>query len=206
VGKVLQALKDSGQEENTVIVFLSDHGDCHGAHRWNQKTVFFDESSRVPFIITWKGKTRKGTHDILVNVGVDLLPTLCDFAGIDAPAGLPGKSLKGVALGGTPGWTRDYVVSQNRMVQCEPVDGKDFKPDGRMIRSDRYKYCIYSEGRQRESLVDMKADPGEMVNQARNPAFREALLEHRRLLEDFAKQHKDDTALTMIQQVTRPAR
>ena len=59
VGAVMTALRESGLEENTIVLFLSDHGDCHGAHRWNQKTVFYDESARVPFIISWKGKTPK---------------------------------------------------------------------------------------------------------------------------------------------------
>jgi len=202
VGKVLKALADSGQDDNTVVVFLSDHGDCHGAHRWNQKTVFYDESVRVPFIIRWKGKTTGATSDALANVGVDLIPTICDFAGIDAPAGLPGKSLKSVALGKAGQWSRDYVVSQNHMVQCSPVDGVHVKPHGRMVRSDRYKYCLYSEGKRRESLVDMKAAPGEMVNQAGNPEFKEALAQHRGYLKAFAKAHGDHRALEMLRQCT----
>ncbi len=201
VGTVMQALRQSGQEENTVVVFLSDHGDCHGAHRWNQKTVFYDESARVPFIISWKGKTPKDTSDVLMNTGVDLMPTLCDFAGIDTPASLPGQSLKQTALGKKSPWTRSYVVSQNHLVQCEPVNGKDLKPQGRMLRTDRYKYCLYSEGRERESLVDMKTDPGEMVNQASNPDFKRVLNRHRRHLKEFAEQHGDTVALGMLQEV-----
>jgi len=48
IGQVLKSLREAGQEENTLIAFVSDHGDCHGAHKWNQKTVFYDESTRVP--------------------------------------------------------------------------------------------------------------------------------------------------------------
>ena len=198
VGAVIKALRESGREENTVVVFLSDHGDCHGAHRWNQKTVFYDESTRVPFIIRWKGKTPKGTSRLLVNTGVDLFPTLCDFAGIRVPAGLPGKSLKAPALGGAPAWERDYVVSQNHMVQCEPVDGRHLQPHGRMVRSDRYKYCLYSEGQRRESLVDMEKDPGEMVNQAGHPDFKAVLMQHRAYLKEHAERHNDTMALEML--------
>ncbi|MCP4454260.1 MAG: sulfatase-like hydrolase/transferase [Planctomycetes bacterium] len=192
VGTVLKALQDSGQQDNTVVVFLSDHGDCHGAHHWNQKTVFYDESARVPFIITWPGKTRKGTSDILLNTGIDMIPTLCDFAGIDVPSSLPGKSLKAPALGWAPDWHRDYVVSQNHMVQCEPVDGKNPKPYGRMVRSDQYKYCAYSEGLRRESLVDMKNDPGEMTNLAQDPAHAAILKQHRQRLVDWCRKYGDD--------------
>ncbi|MCH9022436.1 MAG: sulfatase-like hydrolase/transferase, partial [Planctomycetes bacterium] len=198
VGEVMTALRESGQEENTLVVFLSDHGDCHGAHRWNQKTVFYDESARVPFIISWKGKTPKGTSRTLLNTGVDVIPTLCDFAGITAPDDLPGKSLKASALGKTHTWKRDYVVIQNHMIQCEPVDGKLLKPHGRMVRSDRYKYCLYSEGQRRESLIDMEKDPGEMVNQAANPDFKDVLNQHRAFLKDHAQRHQDKMAFEML--------
>jgi arylsulfatase A-like enzyme len=192
IGVVLTALRDSGQEKNTLVLFLSDHGECHGAHKWNQKTVFYDESARVPFIISWKGKTPQGTSDILLNTGVDVFPTLCDFAGIDIPDGLPGKSLKESALGKISLWTREFIVSQNHMVQCEPVDGKDLKPHGRMVRSENYKYCVYSEGQQRESLIDMKQDPGEMKNLAGSAEHQKILQQHRQYLTDWCHKYGDD--------------
>jgi choline-sulfatase len=201
VGVLLDALRESGKEEDTVVVFLSDHGDCHGAHRWNQKTVFYDESSRVPFIISYQGRTPQGTSDLLVNVGVDVFPTLCEFAGIIPPADLPGLSVKAPACGGKPELKRKYVVSQNHMVQCQPVDGKHLKPHGRMVRSERYKYCLYSEGERRESLVDMEKDPGEMVNQAGNPEYKDVLDQHRAHLKEFAATHGDTKALQMLQHV-----
>lgn len=198
VGAVMKALRESGQEENTVVVFLSDHGDCHSAHHWNQKTVFYDESARVPFIVSWKGSTPKGTSDVLLNTGTDLMPTLCDFAGISPPANLPGKSLKAPAMGSKPGWTRDYVVSQNHMVQCKPVDGLDIKPHGRMVRSDRFKYCVYSEGKRPESLVDMKADPGEMVNLVGDVKYKGILQQHRAFLKQHAERHGDKLAVEIL--------
>lgn len=198
IGTVMKALRDSGQEENTVVVFLSDHGDCHGAHGWNQKTVFYEESARVPFIISWAGRTPKGTSDLLVNTGIDLFPTLCDFAGIVAPSDLPGKSLKAPALGKTPVWRREYVVSENYMSQGQSVDGVLQKPHGRMVRSDRYKYCLYSEGRKREELYDMEKDPGEMLNQAANPEFKKTLTQHRAFLREHAESYDDSLAREML--------
>ena len=70
-----------------------------------------------------------------------------------------------------------------------------------MVRSDRYKYCLYSEGVRRDSLVDMEMDPGEMVNQAGNPDFRAVLLQHREILKEFAKRHKDEVALKMLNHI-----
>ena len=70
----------------------------------------------------------------------------------------------------------------DRLIQGVPVDGRLPTPDGRMLRGQRYKYCVYSEGKNREFLVDLEKDPGEMKNLAADPAFEKLLNEHRRLL------------------------
>ena len=67
-----------------------------------------------------------------------------------------------------------------------------------MVRSQRYKYCIYSEGERRESLVDMEADPDEMVNLAGDAEHADALEQHRGVLRAFAEQHQDQMALQML--------
>ena len=199
VGTVLDALRKAEQEQDTVVVFLSDHGECHGVHRWNQKTVFYDESARVPFIASRKGATPKGTSDVLVNTGVDLIPTLCDLAGLEVPEQLPGTSLKRWALGDGPDAGRPCVVASNKMVQCEPVEGVLYQPDGRMVRSRRHKYCLYGEGKRRESLVDMAADPGETTNLAGEAKARDVLAAHRAHLRSFARKHGDAVALAMLE-------
>jgi choline-sulfatase len=182
VGRVVSAVREAGLEDSTLIVFTSDHGDMMGAHGWNQKTVFYDESARVPLVISGKGITKRGTSDRLAHTGVDLLPTLCDYAGIAVPQELPGVSLRDGVRD-----TRQCVVVSNRMVQGEPVDGRAPRPDGRMVRSRRYKYCVYSEGERRESLVDMEKDPGETVNLAEEPRLSGTLEGHRRLLAEWAR-------------------
>lgn len=189
IGVVLQALRTAGLEENTLIIFVADHGDCQGAHGWNQKTVFYDEASRVPFIISRKG-ARASTSTRLVNTGIDLIPTLCDYAGIACPPSLPGLSLR------TPDIDpRQYVVASNKMVQGAPIDGRKLTPSGRMLRSRQYKYCVYSEGERRESLVDMEKDPGEMVNLAGDPQFGDVLKHHRAMLAGWCSQTHDSFSL-----------
>jgi len=201
VGEITSAIKESGQEENTLVVFLADHGDCAGSHHWNQKTNFFDESSRVPFIIKWEGKTPNGISEILVNTGTDMIPTLCEFAGISIPDNLPGKSLMAPASGKKSKWNREYIVSENHMVQGDPVDGDAFQPEGRMLRSNDYKYCVYNLGKERESLFDMRFDPGEMVNQAKNPVYKKVLEQHRTYLNKHAKETNDEMALKMLKEL-----
>ncbi|MBI4876152.1 MAG: sulfatase-like hydrolase/transferase [Acidobacteria bacterium] len=185
VGQVLQAVRESGQEEHTLVAFLADHGDCQGAHGWNQKTAFYEESARVPLILSCKGTTRPGVSRRLANTGVDLIPTLCDYAGIPVPAGLPGLSLKDTANGKSDRDPREYTVVCNKMVQGAPIDGRRPMPDGRMVRGQRYKYCVYNEGRNRESLVDLDQDPGEMVNLAGDAAHAKILARHREMLAEW---------------------
>lgn len=184
IGAVMRALRDNHLEENTIVVFAADHGDCQGAHRWNQKTVFYDESVRVPFLIRYPGVVRTGVSNHLVNTGIDLIPTLCSLAGIERPADGDGISLMRAATR-TSGDSRTCIVSSNDIDQGAPVDGTIPHAKGRMVRCQRYKYCIYDHGEHRESLADMENDPGEMVNLAGDPSHHEALEQHRQMLAEW---------------------
>jgi len=204
IAKVMSALSKAGVEENTLVIYTSDHGDCTGAHRFNQKTVFYEESVRIPLIVSWKGKTAPSTSDKLVNIGVDTLPTMFESAGIKQPKKLPGRSILPLALGKKAGNWRNYLVAQNNMSQTGTVDGIRPTMEGRMVRTDRYKYCAYQYGTRRESLFDMKDDPGETTNLAADPKFRDVILEHRKLLTQFGKQHKDSLVAALLADDVKP--
>jgi arylsulfatase A-like enzyme len=172
--------------DHTLIVFLSDHGDCQGAQLWNQKTVLLDESSRVPLLFHQPGRIEPGVSRTLAQTGIDLFPTLCNLAGLEIPADLPGSPLLDTeGRPCDPG--RPCVVSVCSMVQGAEIDGVKPELEGRMVRSDRYKYCQYDRGSLRESLVDMEDDPGETRNLAPDPAFRKVVHEHRNLLADHCR-------------------
>jgi arylsulfatase A-like enzyme len=202
IGRVLDAVRSNRLEKNTLIVFFADHGDCQGAHHWNQKTVFYEESVGVPFIFTYKGTIRAGVSDRLVSTGTDLLPTLCDFAGIAKPNDLPGLSLKDTILSKAIPDTREYVVSSNDMAQGGPIDGITPRAEGRMVVSKRYKYCIYDckdprvAGAGRESLTDREKDPGESVNLAGHADYRNILDRHRTMLVKWCKTYGDTFPLS----------
>ncbi len=191
MAQIMAALAAEGLDDNTLVIFTSDHGDCAGAHRFNQKTVFYEESVRIPLIVRWKGQTLPSVCDKLINTGIDILPTLLDAARIQQPAQLPGRSL--LPLTRDPwaiGW-RDHLVSQNNMSQTGKVDGIRPTMEGRMVRSKRYKYCLYAHGARREALYDMERDPLETINIAVDPRHRQTVLEHRELLRAFAAKHRD---------------
>ncbi len=200
IGLVLKAIKDAGLEENTLVVFTSDHGESAGAHGWNQKTVLYEESVRVPFIVRYKGKITSTNTDKLVNTGIDILPTLIDYAGLKIPKNLPGYSLKPILTGKKLTKWRDHVVVETNLAQATGlVNGKIPNLEARMIRTDIYKYCVYSHGKQRESLVDLINDPGEMNNLATNPDFKSVLIQHRALLLKFGKEQNDPLVAKLLE-------
>ncbi len=188
IGRILTSLRESGEYDNTVIVFTSDHGDMQGAHGWNQKTVFFEESTRVPLIIKETGKNNQKLYSSLINTGVDILPTLCGYAGINLHRNYPGINLKNNTAGINQ---REYVVVQNKMVQGEPIDGYKPEPAGRMVRSKKYKYCIYDIGKNNESLVDLEKDPLETKNLAGQKEYNKILKQHRKYLIDWCAKNDD---------------
>ncbi|MEI6891688.1 MAG: sulfatase-like hydrolase/transferase [Pontiella sp.] len=88
IGGLLESLKENGLDKNTVVIFSSDHGDGYGAHRWHQKSVLYEESCRVPFIVSYPGKGRKNeTDNRLVSGGIDMMATISDLVGVDMPEG-----------------------------------------------------------------------------------------------------------------------
>lgn len=191
IGKILEDLRNTGLDRNTVVIFLSDHGDSQGAHFLNQKTNFFEEVINVPFVITLPGMKTPKVSTKLIQTGIDLIPTLCDYAAIAVPPELPGLSARKLASEKGGASTRGFVVSSVKPIQGSQVNGVKPDPDGRMVRSDRYKYWIYSQGKQRESLFDTKTDPGEMVNLANDPVYKSVLLVHRKFLEGWCTKYND---------------
>ena len=179
IGVVLDALRESGLEKDTIVIFTSDHGDMDSAHKLEHKSILYEEAARIPFIMSHKNRIPAGKIDDthLVSNGLDLICTLCDYAGVKEPKGLTGASLRPLAEGKkVPDWRKSVVVeSQN----------------GRMVRTDRYKYCIYDSGANREQLTDLKNDPGEMSNLADDPAMKSVLDEHRKILAEWVKRNGD---------------
>ena len=186
IGIVLDALREAGLENNTLVVFTSDHGDLDSAHKLEHKSILYEESVRIPFVMSFPGRIPQGAVDNthLVSNGLDLLPTLCDYARIETPAGLPGRSVRPLAEGKAIKSWRDFVVSET---EC-----------GRMVRTDRFKYCLYNSGAHREQLTDLKDDPGEMKNLAETPAFSNVLDQHHRLLGSWVEKTGDTIATTYL--------
>ena len=160
IGRVLTALKKAGLEDNTIIVFTSDHGDMNGAHGLTEKSVMFEECQRVPFIFSGKSIKRNYVDkSTLVCNGLDFLPTICDLVGIERPKGLPGVSLK------------PYLTNEGKKPNRKYIITEDY--NGYQINDGRYKYTILELPGHPEMLTDLEANPGETINYAKNQSYNE---------------------------------
>lgn len=173
---ILEELEASGLAGNTVVVFSSDHGDGQGAHGWNQKHILYEEIVRVPLIVRDPaGGARGRVESRLVSNGLDLMPTLCDYAGIPVPPGRAGLSLKPLARGEEPAAWRDELGVETVLLSYG-------NGQARALVTLRYKYVAFSRGLDREQLFDLEADPGEMHNLAVEARHDGLLAEMRRRL------------------------
>lgn len=184
VGQVLQALRQTGQEENTIIVFTSDHGEGLASHRWTGKMMYYEDEAAVPLIISFKGVTPTGRIDRehLVSA-LDVLPTICDYAGVKGPAVMRGRSLR-------------EVIEKPRQAGHEYVVSEMARGTARsfMVRTKRYKYMVFpgTGGQKLEMLFDMQADRGEMKNLAGQPTFAGEVERHRNLLVEWNRLTGED--------------
>lgn len=160
VGRVLDALQERGLADNTIVVFTSDHGYLLGHHHKFQKQHLFEEATRVPFIVSvpWL-KDQHGRGTAKITELVDLYPTLADLAGLRTPDTLQGTSLKPLlADTDSPSWKKQQAFTISRS-------------GGESIRTNDWRFTQWGFGEKGLELYDLKNDPGEFTNQARNPEY-----------------------------------
>ena len=179
LGRVLAALKEGGLSDQTVVLWTSDHGEMLGAHGLMHKQEMYEEAAGVPLIVAPPAAAKAAVDATHLVSGVDVLPTLCDYAGIAPPEGVAGRSLRPLVEGREIPW-RDQVVVE----MGDP-------PEARMLRTARHKYVAWAGAGDREQLFDLESDPGEMTNLAKDPAVAEVLKDHRRRLREWVRDAGD---------------
>lgn len=167
VGQLLDALKEAGEADNTVIVFTSDHGFHIGEHGLWGKTSNFELDARVPLIISDPDKTATmGKHTSSIAELLDLIPTLTSTAGIQTPDGQQGHDLSSI-LEDTSAVVKSHAFTQHQ----HPFYGKgEPTHQGYSVRTDRWRYTEWHSIETGEldarELYDHSEDPHETVNVA----------------------------------------
>lgn len=182
VGRIMQALDASGQRENTIVIFMSDHGEMLGDHGLTAKGCrFYEGLLRVPLIISWPAKLPQGVvNDALVEL-TDIAPTLTELTGIPE-AWTHGRSLVGQLTGKLqPAEHREFVRAEYFDTLCpdlprRPVPIKKKSPIwASMYRDKQYKLAVYHNINEGE-LYDLHNDPNEFNNLWDDPAYTDVKL------------------------------
>jgi N-acetylglucosamine-6-sulfatase len=172
IGTVLDGLSDTGRLGNTLFVFLSDNGSADGEHRWNYKSVPYEGSLRVPFIVRFDPLTNgQARIDYHLVANVDLAPTLLDLLDIGATPGCPSPPYGGSCSGGFDGRSFLAELDGSPTPAREPLLLEQYDSGGAVppycgIRTATHKFVRYSTGD--EEMYDLVADPNELSNMLRD--------------------------------------
>ena len=182
VGRIRAALKEHGFEDNTVIIFTSDHGFFLGEYGFAGKWTPHDVSIRVPLVIydPRLASTANSLRRSEIALGIDMAPTILGYAGVTPPREMQGASLKPMIEGRqsspwrTSFFYEHWFTAGGRIMPCEGV------------RDARWKYARYfvpgqvvAGAARWEELFDLKTDPHETVNLARDSAYADVLEQQR---------------------------
>lgn len=181
IGRILAALDEAGERDNTYVIFSSDHGLAIGSHGLMGKQNLYEHSMRVPLVIAGPGIEPSESNSALVYLH-DLFPTICDLVNTEIPVGVEGHSLLPVLRGERPS-VRDSIFTGYRDVQ-------------RAVCDNRWKLIRYPQIN-RSQLFDLENDPHELHDLAASPEQSHQLARLMKLLEKWQHQLGDQVRLSV---------
>jgi N-acetylglucosamine-6-sulfatase len=172
VGMILDALTETGQLDNTLIIFTSDNGYLLGEHGvFNDKRLAYEESIRVPFVIRYPALIEAGSVVDALAMNVDVAPTLLEVAGVEPVTTMHGRSLVPLLRDPATDW-RTSVLTEYFLEKVVP----NARP-WQSVRTDRWKYIRYTDLEGMDELYDLQSDPDEIHNLIEDPSVGDVLHE-----------------------------
>ena len=175
VGRVLDALDRLKLTDNTIIVFMSDHGYFLGERGQWMKQSLFDRSARTPLIMAGPGVTARNRSTSRIVEFLDIYPTVADLARLPAPAGLHGRSLTPLLRNPNTEWPHAALTQVRRGAPPSTFMGYS-------VRTEKWRYTEWDDGERGVELYDEASDPDEMRNLAADPKHSKTVAEMRELL------------------------
>ncbi len=186
VGRILDYLEENGLAENTIVVYTSDQGFYMGEHGWFDKRFMYEESFRTPLAVRFpKGIMVDNSISALVQ-NIDYAPTFLDFAGVEIPEEMQGKSLKPMLSGDSIPW-RDALYYHYYEYPNEHGTHKHYG-----IRTDRYKLIHFYGDIDTWELYDLQLDANEMHNLYGQPEYEELVAGLKKRLQELQVNYKVD--------------
>jgi N-acetylglucosamine-6-sulfatase len=191
VGRIHAALAESGQLDNTVLVFTADNGFVLGEHGRVDKRTMYEESIRIPLLVRFPRLIPAGTVITQMVLNQDLAPTIVELADAEPLEGITGRSVVPLLRGDTTGWRTAFHYEYNFEKQFP------YTPNVRGVRTDRWKFIRYPTGdgspdRFTAELYDLQADPYERRNLVNDPAHAGTLATMQRLFDDTSRDAGSD--------------
>ncbi|MCA9176154.1 MAG: sulfatase [Planctomycetales bacterium] len=192
VGRLMDYLKESGLDKNTIVIYSSDQGFYLGDHGWYDKRWMYEESLKMPLIVKWPGVTRPGAvnEDLVQNL--DYAETFLDAAGAEIPQDMQGRSLKPILAGNTPADWRKSIYYHYHEYPSVHMVAKHYG-----VRTQRYKLIRFYQFDEWE-FYDLQSDPDELKNQYDNPEYAAEIAELKRELTRLREHYRDDTDVTVM--------
>ena len=181
VGRVLDALDRLRLTDNTIVVFISDHGYHLGEQGQWMKQTLFERSARAPLIVAGPGVTAKGRSSSRIVEFLDLYPTLTALAAVPPPDGLQGRSLTPLLRNPDAKWDHPAVTQVRRGPAGSTYVGYS-------VRTEKWRYTEWDTGNRGVELYDEAGDPGELRNLAADPTYKKTVDDMQRLLRRVAGQ------------------
>jgi N-acetylglucosamine-6-sulfatase len=169
VGRVLKALAETGQLDNTIIIFTSDNGYFWGEHGLGDKRAAYEESIRIPLFVRYPKLIKAGASREQAALNVDIAPTLLELAGAPIPKEMHGRSLVPVLKGNVKNWRQSFLTEYFAEERFPNI------ASWQAVSNAQWKYVHYTELDEADELYDLKADPGEMKNLIAEPGAQSAL-------------------------------
>ena len=181
IGRLLDALERAGRMDRTIFVVNSDHGEMLGNHGFVEKALMYEESVRVPCLITWPEAIPAGQRVTAPLAGVDLCPTLLELAGAPVPDAVEGRSLaQAITTGTAPQPAPVFAeVPSAEAIYRGNHDSAQYAAHV-MVRDGNWKY-VWNRY-EIDELYDLAADPAEMENRAESPSYAQQVAEMRQLI------------------------
>lgn len=189
VGELLDFLKESGLDENTIVIYTSDQGFYLGEHGWFDKRFMYEESFRTPLLIRYPKEIKPGTVIDKLVQNLDYAPTLLDYAGIEAPEAMQGKSFRRLVSGETDEW-RDAVYYTYYEYPAEHMVKRHYG-----VSTERYKLIHFYYDIDEWEMYDLEKDPQEMRNIYNDPEYKDVQIAMHKKLEEVRKYYGDSDEL-----------
>lgn len=169
VGELLKWLDDSGEADNTLVIYLGDNGFLFGEHGLIDKRNAYEESMRIPMLARYPQLNRPSTKVTQTVANIDIAPTLLDLAGVNIPDHMDGSSFLPFLKGESPEW-RSYLLYEYLWERNYPQT-----PTMHALRGERYKYIRYHGIWDKDELYDLKNDPHELQNLIREDHYQDRI-------------------------------